>query len=72
MSTSHEQNDRLRTDSGKINSSDPLVSFLYELMRDHLPVGTVERLIRNNSGEVKFTNGWLAQIALDQARRLDH
>jgi len=49
----------------KYSSADPLTSFLYLLMRDHLPVGTVVKLIADSStGEsCIFTNGHLAQFA---------
>lgn len=61
----------LRERSGDVRSDDPLVSFLYQLMRDHLAVGVVEGLM----GEVEkqpsiFTNGWLANYAKDLAERL--
>jgi hypothetical protein len=50
------------------------VAFLYELMRDHLPPGKVEELVRNSvdhQGERwEFTNGYLAMYADDLARRL--
>lgn len=67
-----DENTRMREASGTVVDEDPLVSFLYELMRDHLPVGTVEALVRNCPPDQKtvFTNGWLAQIARDQAERL--
>lgn len=63
----------MRAASGGVVSSDPLVAFLYTLMRDHLPVGGVEVLIRDASDkevETTYTNGWLARIAEDQAARL--
>jgi len=57
--------------SGSVTSSDPLAAFLYELMRDVIPPGDVERLLRNvSSAEVQYTNGWLAEYAKDVARRL--
>lgn len=66
-------NERLRLASGEVDSNDPLVGFLYDLMRDHLPVGVVEKLVRDagdGSVPLAFTNGWLAQVAMDQAKRL--
>lgn len=59
--------------SGNIESSDPLVSFLYDIMRDHLPVGTVEALIADAlkaQDGASYDNGWLAQYAMDVAKRL--
>jgi len=66
--------------SGKVVGHSPLVSFLYDLMRDHLPPGVVERLVRESGlvgGETPYghwattyTNGWLAMYAKDVADRL--
>lgn len=74
------QNDALRSRSGAVNSQDPLVSFLYILMRDHLPAGVVEGIIQNHvvveaqdegpSDESQFCNGYLAAYAKDIAARL--
>lgn len=66
-----EENDRLRAESGQIQSDDPLVSFLYELMRDHVVPGEVERLVQSSpKTDTVFTNGWLALYAKDLAARL--
>lgn len=70
----NDRTDELREASGKIVYSDPLTSFLYQLMRDELPAGTVEKLVREvvNEGaqDVLFTNGWLAQYANNLAEML--
>jgi hypothetical protein len=49
-----------------------LVSFLYELMRDHVPPGVIEEIMRKTMGPsaVVYTNGWLAKYAEDVANRL--
>jgi hypothetical protein len=63
----------MRLRSGNISSNDKLVGFLYDLMRDHLPLGIVEELIQNSENmncECVYTNGWLAQYAIDLAARL--
>lgn len=54
------------------STKDPLVSFLYELMRDHVTPGVVEKVM---SQTVPFTehrlcNGYLASYAEDIAKRL--
>ena len=68
-----EANTGLRLRSGQVNFDDRLTSFLYELMRDHLPAGKVEELVRNSADpDVAYTNGWLAQYANDLAKRLQH
>lgn len=74
------QNDALRSRSGAVNSQDPLVSFLYILMRDHLPAGVVEGILQNHvvveaqdegpSDESQFCNGYIAAYAKDIAARL--
>lgn len=62
----------LRTRSGEITSSDPLVCFLYLLMRGHVAAGVVEELAIESSAvkEVVYTNGFLATYAKDVAARL--
>jgi hypothetical protein len=68
-----EQNQGLRDRSDYVNSSDPLVSFLYILIRDHLPCGTVEGIYQKHvagTGDSEFCNGYLALYAKDLARRL--
>jgi hypothetical protein len=69
-----EINNALRERSGNINAPGKLISFLYVLMRDHLPPGKVEELIRETelegNGENQYSNGWLAQYSIDLAARL--
>ncbi len=52
--------------------SDPLVGFLYQIMRDHLPSGVVEEAVKANSGHesILFANKWLANYANDLAQQL--
>ena len=61
--------DELRELSGSIDSKDKLVEFLYELMRDHVPVGVIEGILENiNHGHtVQYTNGYLAKYAMHVA-----
>lgn len=67
-----KETEAMRERSGRVMLTDKLVSFLYELMRDHLPPGEVERLVRNSqeAGDTLYTNGWLAKYAEDLANRL--
>lgn len=62
----------LREKSGNIDSDDKLISFLYILMRDYLPVGSVEEILQNhvNDKTSQFTNGWLAEYARYVAHNL--
>lgn len=62
---------RMREASGHVTDDRPLVSFLYLLTRDHLPVGTVETMLDDcRPLRSTFTNGWLATWAKDAAGRL--
>jgi hypothetical protein len=68
-------NTALRERSGSVNSSDPLVSFLYILMRDHIPAGVVEGIMQHHVDAPEGTlselcNGYLASYAKDVAARL--
>lgn len=64
-------NTELRERSGEININSKLVGFLYELMRDHLPAGEVEKLVRKcQDPEIEYCNGYLAKYAEDLANRL--
>lgn len=62
----------LRHKSGGVTSDDNLVSFLYELMRDHVTPGVVEQVMRNSVARINvdYTNGWLAEYAKYIAERL--
>lgn len=65
----------IRERSGNVDTSDPLVAFLYLLMRDHLPVGDVEGLVKDvemtaDDSTAQLSNGWLAEHAKDLAARL--
>lgn len=63
--------DRLREASGEVEIvQDRLTAFLYELMRDLVPPGRLEALVRNAEPDVVYTNGWLANYARDMAERL--
>ena len=70
-----EEKTQLKKRSGSIGSTSKLVSFLYELMRDEVPAGIVERILNNSTGpeseHCTFTNGYLAQYAIDVAKRLE-
>ena len=63
---------KLRIKSGNVTANDPLVIFLYELMRDHLTPGEVESLVMSSEDKIKttYTNGWLAKYAKYLSKRL--
>lgn len=64
---------RVITGNVTIENKDKLTAFLYTLMRDHLPAGVVEELVRENENiedTVKYTNGYLARYAELLAYRL--
>lgn len=62
----------MRERSSSVDSLDPLVSFLYILIRDHLPCGVIEDIMlqhveTKDTNTAMFSNGWLAQYAIDVA-----
>lgn len=69
-------NDALRERSGNVDLDGRLIDFLYTLIRDHVPLGTVEQLARDaeiadlTAGANAYSNGWLAHYAQDLAARL--
>jgi hypothetical protein len=69
-----EEIENLRERSGNIRSNSKAVAFVYELLRDYLPSGTVEKIVYNSTGpnteEFIFTNGYLAKYAIDIVERL--
>jgi hypothetical protein len=65
-------NTGLRERSGRVNINSKLVAFLYTLIRDHLPLGVIEELVRDSQEpDCYYTNGWLAKYAQDLAIRLN-
>lgn len=63
--------DRMRAASGEVKSNDPLVAFLYVVLRDGCPAGVMENALAQMHGsESLYTNGWLAKYAKDIAHRL--
>lgn len=70
MKKSNHENLKIR--SGNFSSHNKLTSFLYELMRDHVLPGDIEKIMNSCSQqECHYTNGWLAQYAEDIALRLE-
>jgi hypothetical protein len=51
-----------------------LTAFLYDLLRDELPAGKVEGMVREaekcRGKEIRYTTGPLAELALSIAHRL--
>lgn len=61
----------LRERSGKVKLRTRIASFLYELMRDEVVPGTVEKIARQSQEYPVLTcNGFLAKYAIDVATRL--
>ena len=62
-------NESIRIISGQVTSTDPLVTFLYLLMRDVVVPGRVEEIasIALKCSKSEFTNGWLANHAKNLA-----
>jgi hypothetical protein len=69
--SSADENADLRARSGCVSVHSRLVSFLYTLMRDEVTPGRIEELVRDSSDpDGVYTNGFLANYAIDIARRL--
>ena len=66
-------NEELREVTGNVKGN-AMEAFFYILMRDHLPVGVVEKLVRDeeesNGKEILFTNGYLANYSKLLTKRL--
>ena len=65
---------RLRTVSGEVTDSSPLVAFFYLLARDTACVGAIESILDQSlditaAQPALYTNGWLARWAQDVAGR---
>lgn len=62
----------MRERSGRVQIDSKLVSFLYQLMRDHVTPGVIEEVLNDSvhESDVVYTNGWLAKYAEDIAKRL--
>jgi len=62
----------LKEASGSVTSDDPMVGFLYDLMRDYVQPGDIERAVENNlyRDTYTFSNGWLAKYAEDVVKTL--
>ena len=65
---------KIRERSGNIDKKGILTAFLYTLMRDEIPVGKLEKIIKdledNNVENVQYSNGWLTEYANDLEKRL--
>ena len=69
------KSEEMRSTSGAVDCDDPLVLFLYLLARNELAIGIIENLMGQvylckNETTTQYTNGWLAQWAMDCAGRL--
>jgi hypothetical protein len=67
-----DQTARLRERTGDVKDNHRLVGFIYKLLRDHLPAGEVEELVRLSEfhTNASYANGHLARYAQDIADRL--
>lgn len=70
-----EEMKELTCRSGTVRSDSKFVAFIYELLRNHVPSGTIEECVLNSIGpdteEFTFTNGYLAEYAKDVVKRLN-
>jgi len=64
-------NEELRELTGKVEIEDMLTHFLYLLVRDYLPAGIIEELVRKTEkNKILYTNGYLAKYAELLSNRL--
>lgn len=63
----------IRGRSGRVNSTDKVVCLLYLLLRDTMPAGQLESIVASleKDHEFLFSNGWLAEYAIDLRERLN-
>jgi hypothetical protein len=65
------EDQQLTQAAGARQSDDRLASFLYSLMRDHVPAGVVQQCLRDSpAGDTTYTNGFLFDYAEYVAGRL--
>ncbi len=70
-----KHSERMRERSGHVTHPTRLVAFLYCLIRDYVPPGIIEEIMLNQNidkdrGDTLYSNGWLAQYAIDLEKRL--
>ena len=64
---------RMRNASGNVTGTEPIIAFIYVLLRDHVAPGKVEDIILSLPAagvKTPYSNGWLARYAADIAQRL--
>jgi len=75
--TNNKYKEEMLNRTGNVSSEDPLVGFLYILMRDHILPGDLEKIMLEHvtpsyGCEASYTNGFLARYAKDIAERLNY
>jgi len=73
-------NDLMRKQSGNVSDDRPIVTLLYKIMRDHLPVTPLEVIVseiedakdNGDTGNALYCNGWLASYAKQLADRIEN
>jgi hypothetical protein len=71
-----DPNAEMHRRSGTVHDADPLVALFYDLLRDHIQPGDLEKLVRtaceHSDKTMVYSNGWLAEYARDMVKRLDN
>jgi len=63
--------DEMFQKSGEIELSDPLVAFLYVMLRNGAGPGVIHEALENMTNQpMRYTNGWLAQYAKYVAEKM--
>ena len=59
-----KERDEMYKASGEIESTDPLLAFLYVMLRNGAGPGVIHEALENMTDQpMRYTNGWLAQYA---------
>ena len=63
--------DEMYKKSGEVELSDPLVAFLYVMLRNGAGPGVIHEALENMTNQpMRYTNGWLAQYAKYVAEKM--
>jgi len=66
-----KKRDEMFQRSGEVESTDPLLAFIYVMLRNGAGPGVVHDALENmTDGTMRYTNGWLAEYAKYVAEKM--